>query len=148
MPKIGREILDTLKKNKKIIFTNGCFDILHIGHVTYLNQAKALGDFLVIGLNSDKSVKKLKGEARPINNQNDRKFLLENLKCVDMVIIFDEDTPVELIKQIKPNVYVKGGDYNMELIPEYSVVKEYGGEVKKLSFVPGYSTSNIIERMK
>jgi rfaE bifunctional protein nucleotidyltransferase chain/domain len=148
MPKASSELLSLLKKNKKIVFTNGCFDILHVGHITYLNQAKKLGDFLVIGLNSDRSVKKLKGNLRPINNQEDRKLLLENLKAVDLVEIFDEDTPVELIKIIKPAIYVKGGDYNMELIPEYPVVKAYGGEVRKLSFVTGYSTTELIQKMK
>jgi rfaE bifunctional protein nucleotidyltransferase chain/domain len=103
-------------KNKKIVFTNGCFDIVHRGHITYLNEAKALGELLVIGLNSDRSVKELKGPERPINNEQDRKYLLENLKSVDFVEIFDEQTPLNLIKTIMPSILVKGGDWKIEQI--------------------------------
>lgn len=134
-------------KNKKVVFTNGCFDILHRGHVTYLNEARALGDVLVIGLNSDKSVSKLKGPSRPLNSEEDRKFVLENLKSVDCVQIFTEDTPVELLKIIKPQIYVKGGDYKVEDLPEAPVVNSYGGEVKLLSFVKGFSTTNVIKKI-
>ncbi len=135
-------------KNKKIVFTNGCFDILHRGHVTYLNQAKALGDLLVIGLNSDASVKRLKGESRPINNEADRKFVLENLKSVDYVELFTEDTPLELIKKIQPSVLVKGGDWKIEQIVGSKEVLFYGGQVQSLSFVDGFSTTSTISKIK
>ena len=132
----------------KIVFTNGCFDILHIGHVHYLNEAKALGDKLIVGLNSDESVRRLKGLDRPINNENDRKFILENLRSVDEVIIFNEDTPIELIKNVKPNILVKGGDWAIEKIVGYEFVTSIGGSVKSLSFKDGYSTSLTLEKIK
>jgi len=133
---------------KKIVFTNGCFDLLHPGHIQYLNDAKALGDILIIGLNSDASVKRLKGESRPLNNEKDRKFILENLKSVDKVELFNEDTPLNLIKKIKPDVLVKGGDYKPDEIVGSAFVKENGGEVKCLSFLEGYSTTNLISAIK
>lgn len=138
-----------LKENqgKKIVFTNGCFDILHRGHVAYLNQAKSLGDVLVLGLNSDASVKRLKGESRPINSEKDRKFVLENLKSIDAVFIFDEDTPYELISKIQPNVLAKGGDWRVDQIVGSDIVLEAGGEVKSLNFIDGFSTTSIIEKM-
>ena len=132
----------------KVVFTNGCFDILHAGHVQYLNEAKKLGSTLVVGLNSDESVKRLKGSDRPLNNVNDRKFLLENLKAVDRVEIFEEDTPLNLIKQIKPDILVKGGDYQPDEIVGSSFVKESGGEVICLTFLDGYSTSKVISAIK
>jgi len=135
-------------KSESVVFTNGCFDILHRGHVEYLNQAKSLGKYLVIGLNSDSSVKKLKGEDRPVNNETDRAFVLSNLKCVDAVIIFDEDTPYDLINTIKPDFLVKGGDWKEEQIVGSGIVKSYGGKVISLKFVDSYSTSNIIDRIK
>ena len=135
-------------KNEKVVFTNGCFDIIHAGHVDYLSKAKNLGDRLVIGLNSDSSVKTIKGDSRPINNQTHRAIVLNALKPVDLVIIFNEDTPVELIKIIKPDVYVKGGDYKLDDLPEKPVVENYGGSVQLLSFVDGCSTSSIIEKIK
>ena len=134
--------------NKKIIFTNGCFDILHKGHVEYLAKSKDLGDILIIGLNSDKSVKKLKGESRPINNQNSRALLLSSLLFVDAVICFDEDTPLNLIEIIKPDILVKGGDYEKEDIIGYDFVIEIGGEVKIIDLVEGYSTTNIIKKSR
>lgn len=134
-------------KNKKIVFTNGCFDILHRGHVSYLNEAKKQGEFLVIGLNSDASVKRLKGESRPVNTELDRKFILENLKAVDHVEIFNEDTPLELIKALKPNVLVKGGDWKPEQIVGSEYVQANGGEVYSLNFVDGYSTTNLINKV-
>lgn len=138
---------DFLKNNKdkKIVFTNGCFDILHAGHITYLREARALGDILFIGLNSDASVKKLKGENRPINCEGDRKFVLENLKPVDFVEIFSAETPLELIKEIKPNVLVKGGDWPIEKIVGADFVLSLGGKVKNLSFLENHSTSQIIK---
>ncbi len=135
-------------KGKKIVFTNGCFDILHLGHVEYLNEARTLGDALIIGLNSDLSVKALKGDDRPINNENDRKEMLLNLRAVDCVQIFSEETPLEIIKLIKPNILVKGGDWKPEQIVGSDFVLKNGGEVKSLLFKNGYSTSHLIEAVQ
>ena len=135
-------------RDKKIVFTNGCFDILHPGHVEYLNDAKKQGHLLIIGLNSDASVRRLKGPTRPINNETDRKFMLENLKAVDHVIIFDQETPYELIKALRPNVLVKGGDWKIEQIVGHDIVTSYGGQVKSLLFKEGYSTSNLIKDLQ
>ena len=134
--------------SEKVVFTNGCFDVLHRGHVEYLNEAKELGTKLIVGLNSDSSVKRLKGDERPINSELDRKFLLENLKSVDEVIIFNEDTPLELIKTLMPSVLVKGGDWPVEKIVGHEIVLASGGEVKSLSFKNGYSTTNTLEKIK
>ena len=146
----SRELTKFLEENKgkKIVFTNGCFDILHRGHVTYLNQAKSLGDLLVMGMNSDASVKRLKGPERPINKELDRKFVLENLKSVDFVEIFTEDTPLELIKLVKPSILVKGGDWTIDKIVGGKEVISWGGEVFSLSFVDGYSTTGIIQKIQ
>lgn len=133
-----------LPQNSKIVFTNGCFDILHKGHVSYLQKAKELGDILVVGLNSDRSVKELKGEERPINSQEDRAYLLASLECVDFVIIFDESTPYELIKEISPTFLVKGADYEGKEV----VGSEFAKEVKLIEFVEGKSTTNIIKKIK
>lgn len=133
-------------KDKKIVFTNGCFDIIHRGHVTYLSDAKAQGECLVVGLNSDASVKRLKGESRPINSELDRKVVLEALRSVDFVEIFEEDTPLNLIKKIGPDVLVKGGDWKVQDIVGSDIVLASGGEVKSLQFVDGQSTTSIIER--
>ena len=150
MEKLSFDTVEFLKKNKdkKIVFTNGCFDILHLGHVEYLNEARAQGDVLVIGLNSDASVKKLKGENRPINNQEDRKKMLLNLKAVDCVQIFDEDTPLSIIKLISPQVLVKGGDWKINQIIGSDFVLSNGGEVKSLMFKDGYSTTNLIKSVQ
>lgn len=134
-------------ENKKVVFTNGCFDILHRGHVSYLNEAKSLGDVLVVGVNSDESVKRLKGPGRPMNAENDRSFLLENLKAVDHTIVFGEDTPYELIKSILPDYLVKGGDWKKEDIVGYDIVTANGGLVKSLNFVGNYSTTGLIEKI-
>ena len=140
--------LDIREKNKKLVFTNGCFDLIHRGHVAYLNEAKSLGNFLVVGLNSDSSVKKLeKGTNRPFNNENDRAFVLDNLKAVDYVIIFNEDTPYNLIKNIKPDYLVKGGDWKEEDIVGSDVVKANGGQVISLKFVDNYSTTSLINKI-
>ena len=137
------------KKNKnKIVFTNGCFDILHRGHIEYLKEAKKLGDILIIGLNSDISVKKIKGENRPINNEEDRAQILLALECVDIVICFDEETPLRLIKMIKPDILVKGGDWVIENIIGHEFVLQNGGQVFSLPYLKGYSTSNIVEKLK
>lgn len=133
-----------LPQNANIVFTNGCFDILHKGHVSYLQKAKELGDILVVGLNSDRSVKALKGEERPINSQEDRAYLLASLECVDFVIIFDELTPYELIKEISPSILVKGADYEGKEV----VGSEFAKEVRLLEFVEGKSTTNIIKKIK
>ncbi len=135
-------------QGKKIISTNGCFDILHKGHVTYLNAARALGDVLVVGVNSNNSVKKLKGEGRPVNNAEDRAFLLLALKSVDFVFIFEEDTPVEFLQILKPHVHAKGGDYVAEKLPEYPVLKSFGAEVAIIPFVQGYSTTQTLKVVK
>lgn len=135
-------------KGKKIVFTNGCFDILHKGHVSYLNEAKKLGDLLVIGLNSDASVKRLKGPERPINNEIDRQFVMKNLKAVDFVEIFEEDTPLNLILTLKPQVLVKGGDWKIDQIVGGKEVIANGGEVFSLNFVDGYSTTSIITKIQ
>jgi rfaE bifunctional protein nucleotidyltransferase chain/domain len=133
---------------KKIVFTNGCFDILHKGHVTYLNEARKLGDLLLVGLNSDASVKRLKGPERPINNELDRQFVLSQLKAVDFVEIFDQDTPLELILKVKPSILVKGGDWKIEQIVGAKEVLASGGEVFSLNFVDGYSTTSIIHKIQ
>ena len=135
-------------ERKKIVFTNGCFDLLHVGHIRYLFQAKKLGDFLIIGLNSDRSVKKLKGKDRPINSFEDRATLLSALNSVDLVIKFEEQTPENLIKDIVPDILVKGGDYNIEDIVGYQTVMQNGGQVKTLSFYDGYSSTNYINKIK
>ena len=132
---------------KKIVFTNGCFDIIHPGHITYLNEAKSLGDILIVGINSDASVKKLKGETRPVNSEEDRKFVLENLKAVDFVEIFTEETPLNLILKVQPNILVKGGDWKVEQIVGGKEVISWGGKVQSLSLVPHKSTSNIIAKI-
>ena len=140
------EVLAPIRKHKKIVFTNGCFDLLHIGHVRYLQQAKSLGDYLVVGINSDDSVKRLKGPNRPIQNEDDRAEILAALECVDFTVLFTEDTPLNLIKQVKPRILVKGGDWKIEQIVGSDFVLANGGEVKSLQFVDGRSTTQIIEK--
>ena len=145
---LNTEIQKLKNENKKIVFTNGCFDILHKGHITYLNESKSLGDVLIVGVNSDDSVKKLKGDERPVTNENDRMYALDNLKPVDFVILFTEDTPYNLIKEIIPDILVKGGDWTPDKIIGSDIVLGNGGEVKSLKFVNGYSTTNILEKIK
>lgn len=133
---------------KKIVFTNGCFDILHPGHVYYLNKARSLGDILVIGLNSDNSVKKLnKGKERPIHPQDKRAEVLVSLLCVDYVCIFEEETPLKLIKTIKPDILVKGGDYTIDKIVGADFVLQEGGKVEIIPLLEGYSTTNILNKI-
>ncbi|EKQ56971.1 MULTISPECIES: D-glycero-beta-D-manno-heptose 1-phosphate adenylyltransferase [unclassified Clostridium] len=134
--------------DKKIVFTNGCFDILHIGHIRYLEKAATMGDILVVGVNSDASVKKLKGEERPINNENDRVELLAALSFVDHVVIFDNDTPYELIKAVQPDVLVKGADYKLDEVVGKDIVQGNGGRVELIKFVDGKSTTNVINKIK
>ena len=131
----------------EIVFTNGCFDILHLGHITYLEEASACGDKLVIGLNMDASVKKLKGDDRPIHHEESRAAVLAALQAVDMIILFSEETPLKLIKTITPDVLVKGGDYTMSNIVGSKHVREHGGVVKALSLIEGYSTSAVIDKI-
>ena len=133
---------------ERVVFTNGVFDLLHIGHARYLAEAKTLGDRLVVGLNSDASVRRLKGDERPFVAEEDRAELLLHLAAVDAVTIFDEDTPVALIEALKPDVHVKGGDYDVDKLPETPVVRAYGGEVRILRFVEGRSTSNLADRIR
>ena len=133
------------EEKKKVVFTNGVFDIIHSGHIDYLVKAKALGDILIVGLNSDSSVRRIKGEKRPIVSQTDRAFVLSNLKPVDYVVIFEEDTPLEIIKALVPDVLVKGADWSLDKIIGNDVVLNKGGEVKNISFVNDQSTSGIID---
>lgn len=135
-------------ESKRIVFTNGCFDILHRGHITYLNQAKAQGDILIVGLNSDSSVRRLKGPNRPINTLEDRAQVLAALSCVDHIVAFDGNTPHELIRQIRPDVFIKGGDYTRETLPEAPLVEALGGEVKILPYMQDRSTTGIIEKIR
>ncbi len=132
---------------QRIVFTNGCFDILHAGHVRYLEEAHALGDCLVLGLNTDASVRRLKGETRPVNTELDRAAVTGALAAVDYVVLFDEPTAETLIEKVRPAVYVKGGDYTRETLPEARVVEKYGGEVHFIDLVPGRSTTKIIEKI-
>ncbi len=131
-----------------IVFTNGCFDILHLGHLTYLNQARALGDKLIVGMNSDKSVNLLKGPTRPLNNERERKIHLACLSFVDAVIAFQEETPYALISELEPDILVKGGDYTSDQIVGKKVVESIGGKVVILPFLEGYSTSNFIKKIQ
>lgn len=142
-----QQIKHWINEGDKIVFTNGCFDLLHPGHIQYLTEAKALGDRLVVGLNSDDSVRRLKGDQRPINALEARRLMLEALKPVDLVIPFDEDTPLALIKVVEPDVLVKGGDYTIETVVGHEHILRRGGEVRILSFLPGYSSTAIIEKI-
>ena len=132
-------------EGQRVVFTNGCFDILHVGHVRYLEQARALGDVLVLGLNTDASVRRLKGPSRPINSEDERAEVLAALECVSYVVLFDEQTPVETIELLRPDVHAKGGDYRVEDLPEAATVQAYGGEVAILPLVPGRSTTRLVE---
>jgi D-beta-D-heptose 7-phosphate kinase/D-beta-D-heptose 1-phosphate adenosyltransferase len=136
------------KPGTSIVFTNGCFDILHVGHIRYLQEAKSLGEILFVGLNSDSSVRRLKGETRPVQNEDDRAEILAALSCVDYVSLFSEETPLGLIHQVRPDVLVKGGDWKPEQIVGSEFVLSYGGSVRSLSFVAGRSTSAIIEKVE
>ena len=139
---------DELRRQvKKIVFTNGCFDIIHAGHVRYLTAAKNFGDVLIVGLNTDESVRRLKGANRPINNQDDRAEVLLGLKAVDHVIFFGEQTAENLIAEVKPDIYVKGGDYTLETLPEAKIVQSYGGRVEFVNLVAGRSTTNIVKKI-
>lgn len=132
-------------QNKKVVFTNGVFDILHAGHVDYLCKAKNFGDVLILGLNSDQSVKRIKGEKRPIVPQNERAFILSNLKCIDYITIFDEDTPYETIKKLVPDVLIKGADWTKDKIVGKDIIEKAGGKIETIEFVNIQSTTNIIQ---
>ncbi len=148
MDQLGPKLAYWNFKDQKIVFTNGCFDILHRGHIEYLAQAASLGDILIVGLNTDNSVKRLKGLTRPVQDQYARALILASLQFVNAVVFFDEETPYELIKKVQPDILIKGSDYKIEDIVGYDIVKKKGGEVKTIDFIPGYSTSSIIEKLK
>jgi rfaE bifunctional protein nucleotidyltransferase chain/domain len=135
-------------ENKRIVFTNGCFDLLHAGHIAYLTDAAALGDVLILGLNSDHSVQRIKGPERPVNNEVTRSTVLAGMFFIDAIVFFDQDTPLELIKTVLPDVLVKGGDYEIKDIVGATETLENGGEVKVLTFLPGYSSTAIIEKIR
>jgi rfaE bifunctional protein kinase chain/domain/rfaE bifunctional protein nucleotidyltransferase chain/domain len=135
-------------RNRRIVFTNGCFDVIHRGHTTHLRQAKQLGDVLVVALNDDASVRRLKGPQRPVNTVADRTAVLEALGCVDYVVVFTGDTPIDLISTLRPDVYAKGGDYTPEMLEETAAVRAYGGEVRILDFIPSHSTTELVNRIR
>jgi len=148
---IERKNISSYKREhviRPLVFTNGCFDLLHPGHISYLMRAGELGNFLWIGLNTDESVRKLKGQKRPVNSELTRSILVASLFFVDAVTIFDEDTPIHLLEEIHPDIHIKGGDYNKEDLPEYNTVIEYGGRVEILPFIEGESTTGLIKKIK
>ncbi len=145
--KLKRLIAYWIFRGYRTVFTNGCFDIMHRGHVEYLAKAAGMGEILIVGLNSDSSVKKIKAPPRPLQDENSRSLLLASLSFVNCVILFDEETPVELIRKIKPHIILKGGDYKIPEIAGHNEVLEWGGKVMTIDLVPGYSTTGIISRM-
>jgi rfaE bifunctional protein nucleotidyltransferase chain/domain len=147
LPDAKKKVERLRSKNKKIVFTNGCFDILHIGHARYLYAAREMGDFLIVAMNSDRSVKAIKGPDRPIMNQSERSEMLASLECVDMVVIFDEDNPMEVIRYLMPDILIKGGDWKEEDIIGADVVRAAGGQIRSIPYINGYSTSGIIKRI-
>ena len=145
LPTLLESLESQRAKGRKVVFTNGCFDLLHAGHVLYLEEARALGDILVLGLNSDSSVQRLKGPSRPINKQDERALVLAALESISYVCIFEEDTPYELIKALQPDILVKGGDWPVSSIVGSDIVLTRGGQVRSLSFSEGLSSTNIIQ---
>jgi len=144
-----RQVVKELQdKGKTVVTTNGCFDILHVGHVRYLTKTKSFADYSIVLLNSDKSVKLIKGEGRPINNEDDRAEILCALSCVDYVVLFDESSPRDLLDEIKADVHTKGADYSVETLPEADVILKNGGKIEFITFVEGKSTTNTIKAMK
>jgi D-glycero-beta-D-manno-heptose 1-phosphate adenylyltransferase len=145
------ELTDVIKElrgqGKSIVTTNGCFDIVHTGHVAYLTEAASFGDILIVGINSDKSVQQLKGPTRPLQKEHDRTFIISSLKMVDYAFIFEEKDPIAFLSVIKPDIHVKGGDYTPETLPERKIVEEHGGRIAIVSFVNGYSTTSIVKKM-
>lgn len=144
---LAQRVAERQKRGERVVFTNGVFDLLHVGHLRYLTEARALGDALLIAVNTDSSVKSFKGDLRPIVPQDERLEMLDGLRAVDYVTLFDTRTPVPLIERVRPAVYVKGGDYTEDQLPEADVVRGYGGEVKILSLVQGRSSTNIIAKV-
>lgn len=144
---LARIVHERQGRGERVVFTNGVFDLLHVGHLRYLAEARALGDALLIAVNADSSVKTFKGDLRPIVPEDERAELLDSLRVVDYVTLFDTRTPVPLIEQVRPAIYVKGGDYREEDLPEAPVVRGYGGDVRLLSLVPGRSTTDIIGKI-
>lgn len=143
-----KSLIDNIHaEGKTVVTTNGCFDILHVGHVRYLEKTKSFADYLIVLLNSDKSVKSIKGPSRPINNENDRAEILSALRCVDYVVLFDEDSPRNLLDEMKPDVYTKGADYTMETLPEADIMRKNNTRVEFIQFVEGKSTTNTIEKI-
>ncbi len=143
-----KDIVENLKKqNKIIVTTNGVFDILHIGHIRYLKEAKKLGDVLIVAINSDLSTKKIKGPKRPLNNENDRAEALAALECVDYVAIFNEENPIKILEEIKPNIHVKGGDYNINQIIEKDTIEKNNGKIVLIPEIKGYSTTELIKKI-
>ncbi len=147
LPSLASILKKEKKKGKKVVFTNGCFDVLHVGHVRYLKKAKSLGDVLVVGLNADSSVRKLKGPRRPLNTEKDRAEVLAALECVDYLVLFKELTPERLIRAIRPDFLVKGGDWKKERIVGSAFVESYGGRARSLPFVDGFSTTGLIKKL-
>ena len=145
---IRKIVVDLQKQGKTVVTTNGCFDILHVGHVRYLQKTKEFADYSVVLLNSDKSVKAIKGNSRPINTESDRAEILCALSCVDFVVIFDESSPKDLLDEIKPNIHTKGADYTIETLPEADVIIKNAGRIEFIDFVEGKSTTNTINKMK
>ncbi len=148
LPSLKKMVDDWQAAGKKVVFTNGVFDLLHIGHITYMAKAAELGDKLIIGLNSDSSVKRIKGESRPVNDQSNRAAILAALFFVDAIVVFDEDTPLNLITALMPDILVKGADYSIDNIVGAKEVMANGGEVKTINFVEGYSSTSIIEKIR
>ena len=144
---IAEFVRNLQKSGKTVVATNGCFDILHVGHVRYLQKTKTFADYSVVLLNSDKSIRSIKGEGRPINNENDRAEILCALSCVDYVVLFDEDSPRDLLDEIKPDVYTKGADYTLETLPEADIMRKNGTKVEFIDFVQGKSTTATIARI-
>ena len=144
---VAQFVRNLQKSGKTIVATNGCFDILHVGHVRYLQKTKTFADYMVVLLNSDKSVRSIKGEGRPVNTEDDRAEILCALNCVDYVVLFDEDSPRELLDEIKPDVYTKGADYTMETLPEADIMRKNGTRVEFIDFVQGKSTTETIRKI-
>lgn len=142
-----RSKLDQIRTEKTIVFTNGCFDVLHPGHIYCLLEASLRGDFLIVGINSDDSVRRLKGVNRPIISEDDRALMLSALACVDAVVIFEEDTPISLIRLLRPDIHIKGSDYAGKPIPEREDVESYGGKVEFVELKPGWSTTSFLKRL-
>lgn len=148
LPDAKKKVAEWKSNGEKVVFTNGCFDLVHLGHVDYLEKARNLGDKLVLGLNTDDSVSRFKGPERPLQDENSRARVLAGFQFIDLVVFFNDDTPLNLITELQPNILVKGSDYLAENIVGADVVKNAGGEVKTIDFIPGYSTTRIVEKIK